>query len=148
LVELAETRAIARALRFSGVGCEFTSAEEVSHLANTEPESEQTAGKEMKPAFSEGSQNTKPETKSSGNGIGKADAPNGATVTQGSKLQSGNGKSTQAQCRALWALTKKARYAEEDIAKLLSPMNAATFQELSRENASSLISFLQTEAAA
>ncbi len=45
LVELAETRAIARALRFGGVGCESTSAEEVSHMANTEPEQEQPQAK-------------------------------------------------------------------------------------------------------
>ncbi|HMK36147.1 MAG TPA: hypothetical protein VK463_13825 [Desulfomonilaceae bacterium] len=43
LVELAETRSIARALRFSGIGCEFTSAEEVSHVAGAEPEKEHIA---------------------------------------------------------------------------------------------------------
>ena len=36
LVELAETRAIARALRFGGIGVEYTSAEEVSHVAAAE----------------------------------------------------------------------------------------------------------------
>lgn len=41
ILELAETRAIARALRFSGVGVEFCSAEEVSHLENSnQPEKE------------------------------------------------------------------------------------------------------------
>ncbi|MBM3301120.1 MAG: hypothetical protein FJY85_14335, partial [Deltaproteobacteria bacterium] len=59
-----------------------------------------------------------------------------------------NGKATQAQCRALWALTKKARYSEEDIESMLQPLNASTFQELSREAASQLISYLQTEVAA
>ena len=34
ILELAETRAIARSLRFSGYGVEFCSAEEVSHLNN------------------------------------------------------------------------------------------------------------------
>ena len=38
LVELAETRAIARALRFGGIGVEYTGAEEVSHVAAAEPE--------------------------------------------------------------------------------------------------------------
>ncbi len=36
LVELAETRSIARALRFAGFGLEFTGAEEVSHVAAAE----------------------------------------------------------------------------------------------------------------
>src|SRR5271157_4532810 len=43
LVELAETRAIARALRFSGIGCEYAGAEEVSHVATAEQE-EQNPG--------------------------------------------------------------------------------------------------------
>jgi hypothetical protein len=149
LVELAETRAIARALRFSGVGCEYTSAEEVSHLANTEPEQEQTTGKENKTVFPVATQKDKEETKSGGNGNGKPGAPNGATVIGGSKPQScGNGRATQAQCRALFALTKKARYAEVDINSMLAPLNASAFQDLSREDASRLISALQTEVAA
>ncbi len=46
LIELAETRSIARALRFAGYGMEFTSAEEVSHVAPAEAEPDQTANKE------------------------------------------------------------------------------------------------------
>ena len=42
LVELAETRAIARALRFGGIGVEYTGAEEVCHVAPAEPEREQS----------------------------------------------------------------------------------------------------------
>jgi hypothetical protein len=34
ILELAETRAIARSLRFAGYGVEYCSAEEVSHLEN------------------------------------------------------------------------------------------------------------------
>ena len=127
LVELAETRAIARALRFSGVGCEYTSAEEVSHMANTEPDQEQTTSKEGKPVFPQEDQGNKPETKSGGNGKGGA---------------------TGAQVRALFALSKKAQYAEEDIRNMLATLNASTFQDLSREDASRLISALQTEVAA
>ncbi len=53
LVELAETRAIARALRFSGIGVEYTGAEEVSHVAAAEPEQEQTGSKAPAPVFPE-----------------------------------------------------------------------------------------------
>ena len=42
LVELAETRAIARALRFGGIGVEYTGAEEVSHVAAADSEKEQS----------------------------------------------------------------------------------------------------------
>jgi hypothetical protein len=149
LVELAETRSIARALRFAGFGLEFTGAEEVSHVAASEPEQEQTTGKENKPVFPEATQRDKEETKSGGNGDEKAGAPNGATVTEKTMPQScGNGRATSAQCRALFALTKKARYAEADINNMLGPLNASTFQDLSREDASRLISALQTEVAA
>src|SRR6056297_1444450 len=37
ILELAETRGIARALRFAGYGVEYCSAEEVSHLENGNP---------------------------------------------------------------------------------------------------------------
>ena len=127
LVELAETRSIARALRFAGFGLEFTGAEEVSHVMAAELDQDQTTGKEGKPVSQEGNGNGKRETKSGANG---------------------NGKATQAQCRALFALTKKAQYVEEDIHNMLAPLNAITFQDLSREDASSLISQLQSEVAA
>ncbi|MBI5250203.1 MAG: hypothetical protein HY912_11975 [Desulfomonile tiedjei] len=129
LVELAETRAIARALRFGGIGVEYTGAEEVSHVVVSEPEREQTLNKEPAKAF------PVPQSCAAGR--------------EESKPQHcGNGRVTSAQLRALWALTKKARYTEEDIASVLSPLNASTFQDLTRESASQLISSLQTEVAA
>jgi hypothetical protein len=81
LLELAETRSIARALRFSGYGVGYTGAEEVSHVM---PDGEQAAGrnenKEPKPVL---------QPKGNGNGNGS--------------------KATQAQCRALYALTRRAK---------------------------------------
>jgi len=40
ILELAETRAIARSLRFAGYGVEFCSAEEISHLENVQVDKE------------------------------------------------------------------------------------------------------------
>jgi hypothetical protein len=127
LIELAETRSVARALRFAGFGLEFTGAEEVSHVAAGDAEKEQTGSKEPVRVFPQGDGESKTEAKPTGNG---------------------NGKATQAQCRALYALTKRAQYTDQDIESMLRPMNAATFQELSRESASQLITYLQTEVAA
>jgi hypothetical protein len=127
LVELAETRSIARALRFAGYGLEFCGAEEVSHVMETEAGPERTTGKEPQQVFPGGNGNGKSEVKAGGNG---------------------NGKATQAQVRALFALSKKAQYGEEDIHHLIAPLNASAFQGLSREEASRLITYLQTEAAA
>jgi hypothetical protein len=127
LIELAETRSVARALRFAGFGLEFTGAEEVSHVTNAESEKEQSSNKEPARVFPGGNGNGKDGTKASNDAIGRA---------------------TQAQCRALFALTKRAQYTDHDIESMLRPMNAASFQELSRESASQLITYLQTEVAA
>jgi hypothetical protein len=126
LVELAETRAMARALRFGGFGVEYCGAEEVNHVPDTEPSS---------------AANKSGET-ASGEETGKG--PNQKLAQRCANY----GRATTAQVRALHALTKKAQYSEEDIDRILFPLNAATFQELTREDASQLITALQSEAAA
>jgi hypothetical protein len=141
LIELAETRSVARALRFAGFGLEFTGAEEVSHVTVVEPEREQTGSKEQASVFPDGNGNGKPETKTG--------AQHCAAGGKESKASSeAIGRATQAQCRALYALTKRANYTDQDIESLLRPLNTSTFQELSRESASRLITYLQTEVAA
>jgi hypothetical protein len=126
LVELAETRAIARALRFGGFGVEYCGAEEVNHVVD-DSDRGQGSRKETRPVFDQGNGESKAESK-----------PKPCST----------GRATQAQCRALYALTKRVQYSEEDIDRMLSPLNAATFQELTREAASQLITTLQSEAAA
>jgi hypothetical protein len=155
LIELAETRSIARALRFAGFGLEFTGAEEVSHVAAAEQEREQTTNKGPAAVFQESVGGGKVETKAGAQHCAMDRAESEASsdaidpTGNGSKPQScGNGRATQAQCRALHALTKRAQYTEQDIESMLRPMNAAAFQELTRESASQLITYLQTEVAA
>lgn len=139
LVELAETRAIARALRFGGIGVEYTGAEEVSHVAAAESEKEQSGSKAPAHVFPEGN----------GTGEREAKAPNGAPAEPASKEKSGaNGTVTQAQCRALYALTKRANYHEADIGEMLARFDVSRFEELTRESASQLIGNLQTQVAA
>jgi hypothetical protein len=153
LVELAETRAIARALRFAGYGMEFTSAEEVSHvLAATEPEREQSANKQPAPLLPEGNGNGKAESKASNDAIDpsseEAKPEHPATPGRPRPQNNGPGKSTTAQVRALFALTRKANYTDEDVHSLINPFNVSRFEDLPREAASQLIGYLQTEAAA
>jgi len=135
LLELAETRSIARALRFSGYGVEYTGAEEVSHVMpdqDTAPGPTGCKGPRPVPETSvhEGDTEAKPSVQPRPNGNGNG------------------GKATQAQCRALYALTRKAHYTDEDVESMLRPLNASTFQDLTRESASQLIGYLQTEVAA
>jgi hypothetical protein len=92
LVELAETRAIARALRFSGIGVEFTSFEEVAHVGSAaESEQEQSVGNAPAQVFpGDNSHNKSEKSKPSSDGIGPATtgetrAPSGATVGTKSK---------------------------------------------------------------
>jgi hypothetical protein len=139
LVELAETRSVARALRFAGYGLEFTGAEEVSHVGATEQEKEQTGSKAPAPAFPE----------DNGNGKREAKAPSVPTAETGSKPKSGGiGQATQAQVRALFALSRRANYQEADIGEMLARFDVSRFEELSRQAASELITYLQTEVAA
>jgi hypothetical protein len=155
LIELAETRSVARALRFAGFGLEFTGAEEVSHVAAAEPEGEQTTNKPPASLFPENNGKDKAISKASSDAIdpgGNESKPQRCGIDRGGNKsqthQYAAGQATQAQCRALYALTKKARYTDEDIESMLCPLNASTFQDLTRESASQLIGYLQTEVAA
>lgn len=132
LLELAETRSIARGLRFSGYGVEYTSAEEVSHvMPEAEPNGVRNESKDHKPVFDPQENQGKPETK--------------ATV----QPKNGNGgKATGAQCRALYALSKKSQMGDEDLESVLRPLNAHRFEDLSIADASRLIQYFQTQAAA
>ena len=139
LIELAETRSVARALRFAGFGLEFTGAEEVSHVAAAESESELNTSKTPQSVFPRDNGNGKADTKT----------PNDAPAEPGSKPKSaGNGTATQAQVRALFALSRKANYQEADIGEMLARFDVSRFEELSRESASQLIGHLQTQVAA
>lgn len=137
IVSLSETRAVARACRHAGYAMDSCGAEELA-FAEMEP---QSANKQTEPVFSEANGESKVRSKPSSDG----NDPGG----NGSKPQScGNGRATQAQVRALFALTKRANYHEEDVTNLLAPFHVSRFEDLPREAASKLISSLQTEAAA
>ena len=88
LVELAETRAIARALRFGGIGVEYTGAEEVSHVAAAEPETERGPSKEPGKVFPQGNGNGKAGTKASHDTIDRPAEGNGSIAE---KLRHGAG---------------------------------------------------------
>jgi len=135
LLELAETRSIARGLRFSGYGVEYTSAEEVSHVM---PEAgsigERNESKDHKPVFEPQENQNKPETK--------------APVQPKNGNNGNGGKATGAQCRALYALSKKTRMGDEDLESVLRPLKATRFEDLSIPDASRLIQYFQTQVAA
>jgi hypothetical protein len=137
LLELAETRSIARGLRFSGYGVEYTSAEEVSHvMPETEATGVQNEGKGVQPAPEPQENRNKPETKPP------------AQPKNGNNGNGNGGKATGAQCRALYALSRKAHMGDEDLESVLRPLNADRFEDLSMSDASRLIQYFQTQVAA
>ena len=140
LVELAETRShrSSAALRR-----DLASNSPVQKKCPTWPpqilKKSKVAAKQPAPVFPEGN----------GNGKVAAKAPSGAPAETGSKPQSGGiGQATQAQCRALYALTKRANYHEADIGEMLARFEVSRFEDLTRESASQLIGHLQTQVAA
>jgi hypothetical protein len=109
---------------------EFTSAEEISHVTlETEQTGVRDESKVQKLVFDQQENQDKAETKA------PAQSRNG-------------GKATGAQCRALYALSKKAQMGDKDLEDLLRPLSAARFEDLCIADASRLIQYLQTQAAA
>ena len=134
LVELAETRSIARALRFAGFGLEFCSAEEISHLPLSEPATEQPQGKGLRIVTPGEETQSKPERK--------------APVQSKNVGDSNGGKATRAQCRALYFLAKKAQLSDEDKKGMLASANVSQFEDLSVTDASRFIQHLQASPSA
>ena len=173
IVSLSETRAVARACRHAGYAMDSCGAEELAFAEEPYKEPATQNQKLAQRCANYGAHETgRTGSKASGEAIdisasNKAGQQNATDRRQESKPQScgiekpggaagqrptpqscGNGRATQAQCRALYALTKRAQYTDADIESLLRPLNASTFQQLTRESASQLISYLQTEVAA
>jgi hypothetical protein len=90
-----------------------------------------------------------PEGNGNGKDRTKAEAQHCATGGTVSKASSDAiGRATQAQVRALFALSRKAKYQEADIGEMLARFEVSRFEDLTRESASQLIGNLQTQVAA
>jgi len=68
ILELAETRAIARSLRFAGYGVEYCSAEEISHLENGDAHIPDEKDSQSKPSQEESEGGNGGSTEDGGNG--------------------------------------------------------------------------------
>ena len=134
IVSLSETRAVARACRHAGYAMDSCGAEELAFGEESYKEPTAQGEKLAHRCANYGADET------GGNGSKRQPCP--------IERPHSNGAATSAQVRALFALTKRARYSDEDIASVLGPLNASTFQQLTREDASHLIQSLQIEVAA
>ena len=139
LVELAETRAIARALRFGGIGVEYTGAEEVSHVAAADSEKEQSWQQSSLHQYS---------LKAMATAKGKRKRQVALRLRQDQNrkvaaLEGNPGAMSSALCP-----DQRANYHEADIGEMLARFEVSRFEDLSRESASQLIGHLQTQVAA
>ena len=117
LLELAETRAIARSLRFSGYGVEYCSAEEVSHL---EGEREEPASEAEASSSSDG-----------GNGQPSQNTGNG------------NDRLTNAQLRAIHSIGKRKNLGHKALNEMTVKMFNVKVEALTKDQASTVITTLQ-----
>jgi hypothetical protein len=126
ILELAETRSIARALRFSGYGLEYCSAEEVSHTGGSNgapfqpPAPPQPQGYPYQPPQTPQGNNTQPH----GNG---------------------NGRITGKQHKYIITLLGNTGRSKKDMDDYCVRTYGTTVQHLSKQDASSLIKELQAQ---
>lgn len=120
LIELAETRSIARALRFAGYGVEYTGAEEVSHVPSGEATTERPNPRSVEQPYLREVKREESVPQDHGDDEEKASLP---------------------QVKFLYALTRKAKWTQDDVANAIQPY--AKFEELPKHIASELISSLK-----
>ena len=136
ILELAETRAIARSLRFSGVGVEFCSAEEISHL---EQDKHSSPPVKNEPHEQPGKIIHHPHTATSnqpagGNGSGN-NGGNGGADNGGNN----NGRLSQKQHSFLLHLADDRGVSRKDLDEMSKERFACVVSYLSKVDASSLI---------
>ena len=131
ILELAETRAISRSLRFAGYGVEYCSAEEISHLENGNGQAPSPEG--MAPSNND----QKPEA--GGNG-GDGDKENGEHTNGGDNQNAqGNGRLTDKQFKYILRLGNEQGMTRKELnAHCLEAFGVAV-DYLSKSQASSLI---------
>jgi hypothetical protein len=126
ILELAETRSIARALRFSGYGLEYCSAEEVSHVSGSNGASFQPPA----PPQPQGYPYQPPQTPQGNN-----TQPHG----------NGNGRITGKQHKYIITLLGNTGRSKKDMDDYCVRTYGTTVQHLSKQDASSLIKELQAQ---
>jgi hypothetical protein len=136
ILELAETRAIARALRFAGYGVEYCSAEEVSHLGNGNERPGHSKPNDNLPAGGNRNGASSPQRgKVSGNGHNRPQRSDG----NGNGGGNGNGRLTSKQYRFLLQLNEEQGRSKADLDKQSLEMFGSVAQYLSKSDASAFI---------
>lgn len=118
ILELAETRAIARALRFAGYGVEYTGYEEVNDTKSTSSEDEQESGRH------EGGNEIK-------------------DIRELKQPETDN-TATKAQLNAIFSLAQNVNMTNEELRKTMQDLTGKSYsKDLSKKDASEIINLLK-----
>jgi hypothetical protein len=153
ILELAETRAIARALRFAGYGVEYCSAEEVSHVGNGNDRPTHSKPNDNLPAGNRNAASNPQRGKGNGNGDNRPQRSdgNGGKINgngdnrpqrsdgNGGGNGNGNGRLTSKQYRFLLQLSEEQGRSKADLDKQSLEMFGSVAQYLSKSDASAFI---------
>ena len=152
ILELAETRAIARSLRFAGYGVEFCSAEEISHLENVQVD-KQDGGSSLEAAAEN------PLVKDDGqreiySSAAAGNLPGGSAIVPPPQKKSGDGggdgngnsRLTHKQLNYLISLADDINWTFKDLNEESQKLYGVNVDHLSRRDASDLITVLKAKA--
>jgi len=131
ILELAETRAIARSLRFAGYGVEYCSAEEVSHLENGNGNDPQYRGKSHNQSIYQSADKNRNQNSKGGN-------------SQSSNAQgggNGNGRLSSKQYKYILRLADGLNMSKADLDHHCLEAYGSGVQYLSKADAHSLIEY-------
>lgn len=132
ILELAETRAIARSLRFAGYGTEYCSAEEMSHIVNVDKPNNGNGN---------GGNGNGYHRPNDGNGNGHNGNGNGYHAPS-SPDTNGNGRLSSKQFKYIQKLNEDLGRTTADLDKQCLAMFGTVTQHLSRQDASRVIQHL------
>ena len=138
ILELAETRSIARALRFAGYGVEYCSAEEVSHLDQEKPSSPPPPqgsfdSQQEKAIYCPGMPGSMQPARSGGHGPGYNESNGQGTVNNG------NGRLSQKQHALLLKLADNKGLSRPQLDEMSKERFGSVIGFISKGDASSLI---------
>ena len=152
ILELAETRAIARSLRFAGYGVEYCSAEEISHLENVRVEDQEDGdfsapAAENNPLVKVDSQRAVYCSAAAGNLPGDSTiVPSPQHEKSGNGGGNGNSRLTHKQLNFLISLAEDINWSFKDLNEESQKVYGVNVDHLSRRDASDFISVLKAKA--
>lgn len=138
ILELAETRAIARCLRFAGFGVEYCSAEEVSHLEQEEsplpPDNSHHQQPQDRPSYQSSPPSKTYSDDGPRNGNGR-----GASVGNGENGNGNNGRISQKQHAFLLSLAEDRKVGRKQLDEMSKERFGVVVNFLTKADASSFI---------